>query len=90
VFYLSDGNERDIDELSIAEFDALAMSFVEEITNVRRDIWDVFARAKFVNWLLSEGELKMLREGEKIILVEAEEEIKNSSVSDGELASQAG
>ncbi len=59
VFYRSNGNERSVDSFTPEAFDTLALSFVDGIDDVKRDIWDVFARAKFLNWLVREGDMNI-------------------------------
>ena len=79
AFYRSGSDERNIDEFSASEFDALALSFVDEIDNVQRDVWDVFARAKFLNWLVSEGDVRMTQSEGKFIFTAVPAEEKTSA-----------
>jgi len=92
VFYRSspnDGPGRDVNELSPSEFDALALRFVDEIDNVKRDIWDVFARAKFLNWLVSEGDVTLAQAEGKFMFTEVPAEEKTSDADSDNTASQA-
>jgi hypothetical protein len=70
--------------------------FVEEIVNVKRNIWDIFARWKFINWLLDEGRLQVQIEEGGVLLLEdfssSQVEEKSSSTdveSINELAQEA-
>lgn len=61
--------------MSVGEFDGWATSFVEEIVNVDRAVWDVFARWHFVNFLVAEDALVIHAEANgTILLIDAEEE----------------
>ena len=81
VFYRSSASDeaRNVDEFSASEFDALALRFVDEIDNVKRDIWDVFARCKFLNWLLSEGDVRLEETEGKFMITEVPPEEKTSA-----------
>jgi hypothetical protein len=63
----------DIKAMSAAEFDAWACTFVDSIVNVTREVWDAFARWKFINMLLGENVLVMEeQEDGTIVLTETE------------------
>ena len=97
TFYLYDEKRHNVEFSSAADFDAWALTFVEEIVNVKRDIWDIFARWKFVNWLLDEGLVYPQIEDDGILLLEekASSEVEAFSSSPDvknvdELAQEAG
>jgi hypothetical protein len=79
TFYRSEEKELDLRGASPETIDAWALTIVDEITNVNREVWDVFARWKFINWAISESLLDMSYEGEKIILTEVQTEEKTSA-----------
>ena len=92
VFYRSsqsDEKGRDVNEFSPSEFDALALRFVDEIDNVKRDVWDVFARCKFLNWLVDEGDVTLVQAEGKFMFTEVPAEEKSSVQADDNTASQA-
>jgi hypothetical protein len=83
TFYRTDEKELNLSLASPSEFDAWALTLIESISNVNREMWDVFARWKFINWAIEEDLLDMSFEGEKIILTGVPTEEKTSAdVSD--------
>jgi hypothetical protein len=75
---LRENEKCDVKQMPIEAFDAWASSLCEEITGVKRDVWDAFARQKFLNYLLAEGILEMRDEADGTILL-AETEEKTSA-----------
>jgi len=75
--------------MPIEAFDQWADSLCEEITGVNREMWDVFARWRFINFLIGESVVAMKdEEGGTILLIETEE--KTSDLEVDETPSEAG
>lgn len=79
TFYLFNGIRWNAEFSSIPQFDVWACAFYEEITGVNREVWDVFARWKFINTLIDAGKLeKQYQADGRIFLVEVEEKSSDS------------
>lgn len=50
----------------IADFDHWACTFYDEIVGVKREVWDVFARWKFINTLIDNGVLELSLESYEV------------------------
>ncbi len=78
--YIRDEVKLNAEFSPLDEFDAWACEFYEEFSGVNRNVWDVFARWKFINTLIDDGKLeKQYQTDGSILLVEVEE--KSSDVS---------
>lgn len=88
TFYQWQGNELDVKHVLPAQFDEWASSFVDVITNVNREEWDVFDRWKYINTLLGENILAMHEQENGTILLMETEVFSSADISD-EPASQA-
>jgi hypothetical protein len=85
TFYQCGEEKRNARLCSPAEFDAWASAFVDTITGLDREEWDVFERWKFINCLLGERILKMEeQEDGTILLIETEVFSSVSSTKEGE------
>lgn len=81
TFYRTNEKELNLGTASPHEFDAWALSLVDEITHINREVWDVFARWKFINWAIGKDWLTLSYEGEKIIITEVPTEEKTSATA---------
>lgn len=79
---------RDVRQIPVEEWDAWVASLCEEITGVKRDVWDIFARQRFLNEMLREGVLDIQEEGNGTIVLSETEE-KTSVQDNGETPSEA-
>ena len=83
TFYRIGSGRHNVRDASVADFDAWADSLCEEIVSVDREVWDVFARWQFINYLIGEDVLVMQGEdGGTILLVETEEKTSADIATD--------
>ncbi len=74
TFLTLKSEKRNVPEMPVSEFDAWAVSLVDELTGVNRDVWDIFARWRFLNFLICEEVLMLTAEaGGTILLTETED-----------------
>jgi serine/threonine protein kinase HipA of HipAB toxin-antitoxin module len=79
TFYLHRDDRWNAEFSPIEVFDTWACEFYEEITGVNRNVWDVFARWKFINTRIDRGKMeKQYQADGSIFLVEVEEKSSES------------
>lgn len=89
TFYLYEDEKHNVEFSSAATFDAWVLTFVDEIVKVNRQVWDIYSRWKFVNWLLEEGLARPVIEEFGVLIVEEKSSSEDAENVD-ELAQEAG
>jgi len=82
TFLTLQSEKHDVKQMEVEAFDRWADSLCEEIVGVNRSIWDVFARWRFINFLLAEGIVEMQTEADGTILIVETEEKTSAGGSD--------
>ena len=89
TFLILQSEKHDVTQIPVSEFDRWVDSLCDEITGVKRDVWDVFARWRFINFLLAEGVLDVQQQDDgMVLLVETEEKSSESASGSEEKSSE--
>ena len=89
TFLILQSEKRDVHQIPVEAFDRWVDSLCEEITGVNREVWDVFARWRFINFLLAEGVLLLQQQDDGTVLLVETEEKSSELASEPEEKSSA-